>query len=938
MDQPAPQTLHGLSRREFLRNSTLAGAGLAMAPLSGFGQIPRSSLPSGVLFGLIGDYGDADETATQPVDRVGALIRSWNPDFVVSVGDDNYILGEASTIDVNTGKNFNEFIYPKGVNYPVKYTYPADAPLYNRFLSALGNHDYGDVADDFIPSPDNIAKSQPYIDYFTNAFVQGTPNHPNTTITFANGIVGQTYAYDQDGKVTNYQDFSEDVNVRVFDVRLGTPAGVSAVHLFFIDSCPTTPYGRFYEEQPLLNQDGTDSGFTLKPAQADWIQSRMAQSDATWKIVIFHHPPYNSGPDGGKFQYTLERWPYQAWGADAVITGHVHNYERLEVADPGDDGNPIPGAPTIPYFVCGSGGFVPEDGFNPNFVLPESRVRLDQYGAMLISGDEESLSLLYFDIDGVLRDTRTLWANAEMAPPEIQFESAEFPVLADAMTVEVVVRRSGSLSQAATVNYATTDGTAKAGQNYAAASGQLTFAAGESQKTIAISITEPVFAPGQIPWESLIFTVTLSSPEAGTSLGFFSSTTVLIVNNVATPLNNQDAFINQCYEDILLRAPTGDELTAAAVAIGPFDTWNARATWLLSMMLDNYAVEPSFQVAQIHDFSYLSTLSDLGGLAFTLTYENLAFWVNEWRTGDFADDEARLTAVSRGFNQLILEAIYYEASQYVNIETNNLEFITAIYETLVLDPLTEFVNLADLGYWEAELLLANTQADGRFLMLGRLATESFNPPPISGMHAFDLPQFYRNRTILGVMVSGVLRGTLPLNQFLLAYVDQSGNQTPDDNPQLIDVIESMLRSGTYAGRFTKTSLQAWLDQIKGPGLEGEARLAAADPENDGFNNLHEFAFALPLDKSGVQVTELRVEDEDSNQQFVAFSYREARNVTGVRLLVQTSSDLRTWTTIPAPQTLRVDESPTHRKRTLRIPYSGGGQRLFVRVLPQPGNL
>ena len=37
------------------------------------------------------------------------------------------------------------------------------------------------------------------------------------------------------------------------------------------------------------------------------------------------------------------QWPFQAWGADAVLAGHVHNYERLDKNG-------------LPYFVNGSGG------------------------------------------------------------------------------------------------------------------------------------------------------------------------------------------------------------------------------------------------------------------------------------------------------------------------------------------------------------------------------------------------------------------------------------------------------------------------------------------------------------------------------------------------------------------------------------------------------
>jgi hypothetical protein len=51
------------------------------------------------------------------------------------------------------------------------------------------------------------------------------------------------------------------------------------------------------------------------------------------------------------------------------------------------------------------------------------------------------------------------------------------------------VTLSAALGQAVTVNYATANGTATAGADYAAASGPLTFAAGQTSKTVAVSVS-----------------------------------------------------------------------------------------------------------------------------------------------------------------------------------------------------------------------------------------------------------------------------------------------------------------------------------------------------------------------------------------------------------------------------------------------------------------
>lgn len=75
-----------------------------------------------------------------------------------------------------------------------------------------------------------------------------------------------------------------------------------------------------------LNSDnGEPDGNTQDSVQATWLQNELKASQAIWKIVYFHNPPYNT--HGG--QSPAMRWPFAEWGASIVLTGHVHAYERL---------------------------------------------------------------------------------------------------------------------------------------------------------------------------------------------------------------------------------------------------------------------------------------------------------------------------------------------------------------------------------------------------------------------------------------------------------------------------------------------------------------------------------------------------------------------------------------------------------------------------------
>jgi hypothetical protein len=87
------------------------------------------------------------------------------------------------------------------------------------------------------------------------------------------------------------------------------------------------------------------------------------------------------------------RWPFAAWGANVVLTGHEHTYERLSV-----DG--------IPYFVNGLGG---GGIYNFGTSLPESQFRYDaDHGAMLVVASQTEMSFKFFNWKGTLIDSYQL--------------------------------------------------------------------------------------------------------------------------------------------------------------------------------------------------------------------------------------------------------------------------------------------------------------------------------------------------------------------------------------------------------------------------------------------------------------------------------------------------------------------------------------------------
>ena len=131
-------------------------------------------------------------------------------------------------------------------------------------------------------------------------------------------------------------------------------------------------------------------------SKAKWLKERLAASKACFDIVYFHHRPIRPAPRIDRSR-CVGRW--LQWGAEAVITGHDHAYERFNV-----DG--------IPYFVNGLGGAPKYDFPRPD--SPKRRLRFnDGYGAMLVTATPADITYEFFTTDGTRRDALTVPANCK---------------------------------------------------------------------------------------------------------------------------------------------------------------------------------------------------------------------------------------------------------------------------------------------------------------------------------------------------------------------------------------------------------------------------------------------------------------------------------------------------------------------------------------------
>lgn len=117
-------------------------------------------------------------------------------------------------------------------------------------------------------------------------------------------------------------------------------------------------------------------------------------------------------------------------------------------------------------------------------------------------------------------------ADDDSGTSTFQFSSATYSVNESAGSASIIVVRSGGTQLQASVNYATSNGTAQSGTDYTATSGTITFFPGEISKPIPVPITDD----GLIE-DNETFNVTLSSPSFGATIGSPSTTTVTIVDN-----------------------------------------------------------------------------------------------------------------------------------------------------------------------------------------------------------------------------------------------------------------------------------------------------------------------------------------------------------------------------------------------------------------------
>jgi len=306
-------------------------------------------------FAVIGDYG-ASVGVEGPPDYSGAvpsavatLVKGWSPDFILTTGDNSYAGdgGDSSgATSVTRYAKYDENIGQWYSDFIFPYgndsleTYTSTATE-NKFFPAVGNHD-----------------------------------------------ITEAYGTTDAGLETWRRYFTLPNNETSYVVKKGH------VDFFCVFSNKRTG-GAVYN---------ANLGVGITSNQHEWLDNALGASTAHWKVVYFHNTPYSTEASGHNPGDSDMQWDFPGMGADVVVAGHAHNYERLKDAN------------DFRYLVCGASGAplrtaqVAEGGNNYGLLagITTEKFYGTEHGAIRGTVDNTTLTFEFINKSGTVIDTYTM--------------------------------------------------------------------------------------------------------------------------------------------------------------------------------------------------------------------------------------------------------------------------------------------------------------------------------------------------------------------------------------------------------------------------------------------------------------------------------------------------------------------------------------------------
>jgi Ca2+-binding RTX toxin-like protein len=188
----------------------------------------------------------------------------------------------------------------------------------------------------------------------------------------------------EDGTVTEYQSYYEP-NWGRFDAKVYPSPGNHDFHTasaqgyrdYFGARAPGLYYSFDLGTWHVVSLAG---GGVSIAAQNAWLQADLAAHPSDCLLAYWHEPRFSSGDVHGNSTAYGPLWStLYAAGADLILNGHDHNYQRYGKLDPA--GKPAPDG--IREFVVGTGGWG-HYGFTATTPMPEAR-NATAYGVLKLT-------------------------------------------------------------------------------------------------------------------------------------------------------------------------------------------------------------------------------------------------------------------------------------------------------------------------------------------------------------------------------------------------------------------------------------------------------------------------------------------------------------------------------------------------------------------------
>lgn len=284
-----------------------------------------STAISGNRFAVFGDYG----ANTSNELSVANMVKAWSTEFIVTLGDNNYLgAGTLSTWETAVGNFYGDYILARADGL-----FPKQTSTTQKFFPVPGNHDYYNGSSTGTAAAVVGGNCANFIDYFITNSTGGAPRLPIST-----GRADSTGIY---------YDFVKN-----------------NCHFFMIDS----------------NQTLTNSAFLTETQ--NWLTARIAQSTASWKILVCHHSSYGSSTSYGTTSQMT--WVASVPGIDVVLQAHAHIYERIAI------NNKL-------ILNVGTGG---TSLYALGTALPEDKFRTASYGAVMGTASDSGLKFEFYTPTG----------------------------------------------------------------------------------------------------------------------------------------------------------------------------------------------------------------------------------------------------------------------------------------------------------------------------------------------------------------------------------------------------------------------------------------------------------------------------------------------------------------------------------------------------------